>query len=159
MKNSGSTLFSTLWISSFTMLAILCGCGGGSNCSVFTDITKPNPTGRWSGVMVRVESDCGDASRGDQFTFEHSVSAECDNDDDPRFSLWNEDDQEFRQISGSTFLGDASFTVQHEGPDTTIDISYDNYDGSLADVTQKIRLYVDGKIRCSELYKGQGRKE
>jgi hypothetical protein len=135
----------------------LCGCGGSGDCNSLSGVLNADPSGRWTGVMSRQESDCGILSRGAQFSFDHYVSSECNNSD-LQVSLRDEDNREFRQTSGSSFLGDGSFAVQYEGSDITIDISYDNYDGSLADVTQKIRLYVDGKLRCSERYKGQARK-
>ena len=131
------------------------GCGGGSNCDLSS--FPLDPTGRWAGVMVRVESDCGDDSRGEEFSFEHSVSQECIGDDSV-IKLENEDLRDFVETDSSSFFGDGSFSVGHESTNIVIDISYDNYDGSIADVTQKIRLYDGGRIRCSERYRGQARK-
>jgi hypothetical protein len=107
--------------------------------------------------MIREESDCGNLTRGEQFSFDHDVSSRCDVDDDSTIYLINEDGREFQETSSSS-IGGGSFAVQYEGRDITIDISYDNYDGSLADVTEKIRQYENGRLVCSERYKGQARK-
>lgn len=128
------------------------GCGGGSDCSVF-----PDPSGLWTGVLERTESDCGQLSRGARFEFEHYVSTECDSDDDSVVYLINEDNRQFRQTEFDTLWG-GSFSVRNSSSDLTVDISYENYDGSLADVSQKIRIYRDDKLLCSERYKGQARK-
>ncbi len=107
--------------------------------------------------MNREESDCGDLSRGAEVSFDHDVSLRCDTDGDSAIYLFNEDGREFQETS-STSIGGGSFTVHYEVQDVTIDISYDNYDGSLANVTQKIRHYKSGRLRCSERYRGQARK-
>lgn len=107
--------------------------------------------------MVREESDCGDASEGEQFSFKHDVSTECDSNSDSDITLVDEQNRSYQETTSSS-LGGGSFAVQHESSGTTIDISYENYDGSLADVTLKIRRYENGQIRCSERYKGQARK-
>lgn len=155
MNGAKKTYLLALLFVSVASLGTLQGCGSGTSCG--PSLLAPDPTGRWGGVMVRQESDCGDLSLGSQFSFEHAVSAECDSDDDSTIYLVNENNREFVETSSSP-IGGGSFTVQYESSGSTIDISYDNYDGSLADVTQKIRLYVDGKLRCSERYRGQARK-
>jgi hypothetical protein len=137
------------------LVVALFGCGGGTDC--VPSLLLPDPTGSWTGTMIREESDCGNLTRGEQFSFDHDVSSRCDVDDDSTIYLINEDGREFQETSSSS-IGGGSFAVQYEGRDITIDISYDNYDGSLADVTQKIRQYENGRLLCSERYKGQGRK-
>jgi hypothetical protein len=137
------------------LIVALFGCGGSSDCG--PTVILPDPTGRWAGTMTREESDCGDLTRGAQFSFEHYVSSRCDANDDSSIYLVDEDSREFQETT-STSIGGGSFTVQYEGQHLTIDISYDNYDGSLADVTQKIRQYQNGRLHCSERYRGQARK-
>ncbi len=131
------------------------GCGNPIDCDY--DYTFNDPSGRWSGTLVRVESDCGSASKGAQFNFEHDISLECSSATDTDIYLYNEENLEFKETSSSIF-GGGSFTVQNERSGVTTDITYDGFDGRLADVTQKIRVYSDGKIVCSELFKGEARR-
>ena len=138
------------------ILGALAGCGSSGDCS--NDYTFNDPSGQWSGVLARVESDCGSNSKGPQFPFTHYVSVQCDAGTESTIYLYNEQNLEFRQTSSVSGIGGGSFTAQYEGDTTTIDISYDNYDGNLADVTEKIRVYANGRILCSEKYAGQARR-
>ncbi len=138
------------------LLAVwIAGCGNSGSCAVGS--TLNDPSGLWTGQMVRVESDCGADSRGAQFEFEHDVSLQCDSEGDTTVVVYNEDSQEFSQTSYSAF-GGGSFTVERATESETINISYDNFEGELSDVTQKIRLYSGGRIVCSELYEGTARR-
>lgn len=131
------------------------GCGGSSDCDPLLNVQ--DPSGQWKGVLQRKESDCGAASRGATFSFDHQVSLDCNSNGDARVTLFNEDNLEFSETSFST-LGGGSFSVQNREIAVTIDISYDNFDGSLADVTETIRVYANGKIVCSEKYAGSARR-
>ena len=128
---------------------------GGSDCTL--PVTSIDPSGQWKGTLVRLESDCGSNTRGIQFSFDHFVSLQCVGSNDSQVYLLNEDTIEFKETSYS-LLGGGSFSVDSQRENETIDISYDNFDGSLADVTQKIRRYRNGKILCSEKYQGQARR-
>lgn len=136
------------------LIALLQGCGS-SDCTL--PLTSLDPSGQWKGTLVRTESDCGSESHGAQFSFDHFVSLQCVRSNDSQVYLLNEDNIEFKETSFST-LGGGSFSVQSQRNNQTIDISYDNFDGSLADVTEKIRRYSNGKIVCSEKYQGQARR-
>lgn len=117
-----------------------------------------DPSGQWTGTLLQQESDCSSqVSRGAQFAFSHDVSFGCDLQDESVLYLFNEDSLNFTETSFSA-LGGGSFTVQSQGDNLTIDISYGNADGSLADVTERIRVYSNGKILCSEKYTGQARR-
>lgn len=136
------------------LIALSQGCGSG-DCTL--PLTSIDPSGQWKGTLVRTESDCGSESHGAQFSFDHFVSLQCVGSNDSQVYLLNEDSIEFKETSFSS-LGGGSFSVQSQRDNQTIDISYDNFDGSLADVTEKIRRYSNGKIVCSEKYVGQARR-
>ena len=133
-------------------MASCLGCG---DCDI--EILSPDPSGVWIGTLRRVESDCGDESSGESFDFTHTVSLGCDNDGDTVVELSDQSERTYSHTSYSSF-GGGSFSSRWSNSDATIDITYDNFDGSLADVTQKIRVYKDGKIQCSEKYAGRGRR-
>jgi hypothetical protein len=132
----------------------LVGCGDKTDCVPVITVTSFDPSGRWTGEMVKQESDCGENSRGARFAFTHDVSLVCDQNGEASVELSNEDNLDLTSTS-LNFLGGGSFTVSGSNSDSAVDISYDNYDGSSADVTEKIRNYSNGKIVCSELYKGR----
>ncbi len=146
-------------ITRFVPLAAACfltACGDSSSCQPIVSLF--DPSGQWTGTLVQQESDCSSqVSRGAQFTFSHDVSFGCDSQDEPKLYLFNEDGLNFSQTSFSA-LGGGSFAVQSQGDNLTIDITYDNADGSLADVTERIRVYSNGRILCSEKYTGQARR-
>ncbi len=144
--------FTLLYSSCLTFAAALSGCGDEYDCSMF-----PDPTGLWTGVLERTESDCGALSRGTKITFQHEVSTECDANNSAFINLVNEDNRRFQETSVDTISG-SSFSVRSTTPDSTLDISYDNFDSSLADVSEKVRVYNQGKLVCSERYKGQARR-
>jgi hypothetical protein len=133
------------------------GCGDNQDCVPVITVTSVDPSGRWTGTLVQKESDCAAGSKGERFNFTHDVSLICDVRDEASVELVNEDQRTF-QSTRLALLAGGSFSVRSEEEDQTIDISYDNYDGSLADVTQKIRNYSNGKLVCSERYSGQGRR-
>ena len=136
------------------LIALSQGCGN-SDCTL--PLTSIDPSGQWKGTLVRTESDCASESHGAQFSFDHFVSLQCVGSNDSQVYLLNEDSIEFKETSFSS-LGGGSFSVQSQRDNQTIDISYDNFDGSLADVTERIRRYSKGKIVCSEKYEGQARR-
>lgn len=144
----------------FTLLCSLClalssalsGCGDDYDCSM-----SPDPSGFWTGVLERTESDCGALSRGTTITFQHHVSTECGSSNESVIYLVNEDNRRFVETAADTILG-SSFSVRSTTPDSTLEISYDNFDGSLTDVSEKVRVYSKGKIVCSERYKGQAQR-
>ena len=134
----------------------LTSCGDSSSCQPI--VSAFDPSGQWTGTLVQQESDCSSqVSRGAQFAFSHDVSFGCNSQDESELYLLNEDGLNFSETSFSA-LGGGSFAVQSQGDNLTIGISYDNADGSLADVTEKIRVYSNGKILCSEKYTGQARR-
>jgi hypothetical protein len=130
------------------------GCGDNQDCVPVITVTSVDPSGRWAGTLVKKESDCASSSRGESFNFRHDVSLICDRDNESSVVLVNEDQLSFESTQLNLLAG-GPFSVKSEQENQTIDISYDNYDGNLADVTQKIRNYSNGKIVCSELYTGQ----
>ena len=136
------------------LIALSQGCGS-SDCTL--PLTSIDPSGQWKGTLVRTESDCGSESHGAQFSFDHFVSLQCVGSNDSQVYLLNEDSIEFKETSFSS-LGGGSFSVQSQRDNQTLDISYDDFDGSLADVTERIRRYSNGKIVCSEKYEGQARR-
>jgi hypothetical protein len=103
-----------------------------------------------------VESDCIE-SRGTLLTVSHDVSLVCVGTDDPEVRLVNEEDLEFDEVSFNAFVG-GSFEVVNERARQRVNIRYENFEGDLADVEQRIRIYRDDRIVCSELYRGQVRK-
>jgi len=137
------------------MAASVLGCGDSLTCD--QSFLLNDPSGRWSGVLARVESDCAGASRGTQFAFEHNVSVECVDSTDSELLLLNEEGLQFSETS-SSILGGGFFVVENEQASAIIEISYDNFDGDFADVTEKVRLYSSGRIVCSERYTGQARR-
>jgi hypothetical protein len=137
----------------FVLLAT--GCGGDSDCDPL--LNAQDPAGRWKGVLTRQESDCATRSKGASFAFDHEVWLDCSSDGGSRVSLLNGENLYFSETSFNDF-GGGSFSVQSRKNGVTIDISYDNFDGSLADVTQKIRVYANDKIVCSEKYTGRARR-
>jgi hypothetical protein len=153
LKVGGSLNFVTSVVTVF--LIGLCQACGGSDCTL--PVTSVDPSGQWKGTLVRRESDCGSNTRGIQFSFDHFLSLQCVGNDDSQVYLLNEDNIEFKETSYS-LIGGGSFSVESLRDNETIDISYDNFDGSLADVTEKIRRYSNGKILCSEKYEGQARR-
>lgn len=130
-------------------------CGDDTECGVGTLFN--DPSGRWTGRLERVESDCPEG-RGTAITVEHDVDLFCGVSREADVRLHNEDGLQFTSISVSTF-GRGSFEVINERSRQRITISYENFDGDLADVEQKIRNYRDGEIVCSELYRGQARRQ
>ena len=137
--------------------AAFAGCGDNQDCVPVITITSVDPSGRWTGTLVKKESDCAALSKGDSFNFRHDVSLICDRNDESSVVLVTEDQLSFESTQLNLLAG-GSFTVKSEQENQTIDISYENYDGNLADVTHKIRNYSNGKIVCSELYTGQARR-
>ena len=133
------------------------GCGDNQDCSPVITVTSVDPSGRWTGTLERRESDCTSGSKGASLNFRHDVSLVCDRNNESSVVLVNEDQLSFESIE-LNFIAGGSFSVRSEQEGLTIDILYDNYDGNLADVTQKIRNYANGKIVCSELYTGQARR-
>jgi hypothetical protein len=139
---------SVFWLALATGVS---SCGGDDECVVRNIFNSPS--GKWSGILERVESDCSD-SRGASLRVSHDVTLTCALTDDPEVRLVNEDGLEFDEVSFSTF-GGSSFEVVNDRSRQRINIRYENYEGDLADVEQKIRNYRDGEIVCSELYRGQ----
>ncbi len=138
-----------------SLVSLTTGCGGSSDCTPL--LNAQDPSGQWQGVLQRQESDCGTTSRGMDFAFEHQVALDCGANGDSSVTLFNEDGLHFTETSFDD-LGGGSFSVQNRNNGVTIDISYDNFDGSLADVTERIRIYSNGKIVCSEKYTGRARR-
>lgn len=134
---------------------LLSGCGDSGSCS--SDFLLNDPSGRWVGVLARIESDCGTDTYGSQLNVDHDVSTQCNTRDESAIVLYNEDNLEFTETSYSS-LGGGSFAVQNESVNITTDIEYDNFEGELADVTQKVRRYSNGRIVCSEKYVGEARR-
>ena len=137
-----------------SVMAGVIACGGDDEC-VLRNIFN-NPSGQWTGILERVESDCPE-SRGTTLTVVPDVSLTCALTDDPEVRLFNEDDLDFDEVSFNMF-GGGSFEVSNERSRQRINIRYENFEGDLADVEQKIRNYRDGEIVCSELYRGQVRR-
>lgn len=137
-----------------SVLFSLAACGDDDSCVIRSLIN--DPSGRWSGRLERVESDCSQ-SRGTSLSVTHDVSLNCILSDRSEVVLSNEEGLEFNERSFSS-LGGGSFEVSSESSRLRVNIRYDNFDGSLADVEQKIRNYRNGEIVCSELYRGQLRR-
>ena len=133
----------------------LSSCGGAGEC--FLRNLLIDPSGRWVGRLDRTESDCPE-SRATLLTVEHEVSLDCVLTNQTEVRLTNEDNLDFEEVSFNA-TGGGSFEVANESSRQRINITYKNFDGELADVEEKIRLYRDGKIVCSEVYKGQLKKE
>lgn len=150
MKHKIARFF--FWLTLATGVA---SCGGDDEC-VVREIFN-SPSGRWSGILERVESDCPE-SLGASLRVSHDVTLTCALTDDPEVRLINEGNLEFDEVSFSTFDG-SSFEVINERSRQRTNIRYENYEGDLADVEQKIRNYRDGEILCSELYRGQVRRQ
>jgi hypothetical protein len=134
-----------------SVLASLSACGGDTSCVVrdlFID-----PSGKWAGRLERVRSDCIQ-TRGPAISVEHSVHLGCLLTDQPSVTLRNEDGLEFEEESFSA-LGGGSFEVINESDEQRIEIRYEKFGGTIADVEQRIRIYRNGAIICSELYQGQ----
>lgn len=143
------------------IIAALFGCGSGSDCA-FNFL--PDPAGAWSGTLTQIESDCLPAdSLGKSVAADHEVIAFCqydaDGESDSHVELVDENGRMYHEISLNAF-GGGSFSVetskQSDGAVRTL--SYENFDGELADVTLKVRNYRDDKITCSERFVGQLRK-
>ncbi len=141
--------FSKLGCSLVMAAVLLAGCGGGSTCD--TPLLGLDPSGQWRGTFTRQESDCGSSSLGATFQFDHQVSLACDGNGDSNVYVVNEDNIFFSQTSYSDF-GGGSFTAQSKETDLTIDITYDDFGGNTAKVSEKIRRYAGGKIICSESF-------
>ena len=141
----------TLTLSAIFSLA---ACGDDDSCVIRSLIN--DPSGRWSGSLARVESDCAE-SRGPSLSATHDVSFNCILSDKSEVELTNEEGLPFNERSFSS-LGGGSFEVISENSQLRENIRYDNFDGDLADVEQKIRVYRNGEIVCSELYRGQLRR-
>lgn len=136
------------------VVVALGGCGDDDSCVVRSLIN--DPSGRWSGQLERVETDCSE-SRGTSLSASHDVSFNCILSDKSEVELTNEEGLRFSERSFSS-LGGGSFEVISESSQLRVNIRYDNFDGDLADVEQKIRVYRNGEIVCSELYRGQLRR-
>jgi hypothetical protein len=148
-------ILKNVWLTSCLLLVVgVSACGGDDEC-ILRDIFN-SPSGRWSGTLERVESDCAE-SRGASLMVTHNVSLTCALTDDPEVRLLNEDDLEFNEVSFSAF-GGGSFEVINERSRQRVNIRYENFEGDIADVEQKIRNYRDGEIVCSEIYRGQVRR-
>lgn len=136
-------------------LALTSGCGGSDSCDL---LVVPDPSGIWRGTLAQASSDCpGNVSAGGAINVEHDVSIACAGNDDSEVSLVDDQGRTYSQLSFSTF-GRGSFVVEHQksgGTGATITVTYNNFDGSLADAEVKIRNYESGQITCSERYMGQ----